>query len=367
MSASVALSGRRRAWGIGLVIVASLTGCATPPVNKVAQSQAPPQPDVEPARQRAVQAVALENSGVDGQTSWIIEPDVPRIPKIAGLDSQLPPHIERRLSYAFDLAQRGAVYSANDEFRSVLGLCALEVDAQSAGTSRREALREGLIALDEADEFGGEQIDWHDSADVRRVAAAHLTAVLARNGQTPVDSIQAVQAYYAYAENRLAYSCDGLPAASLAFYGLGRTFVVPGSQVANAAGKAALLQRVALRIAPQNVLAGNELGVLLAQHGRLDDAEKLFRQCVATNATPETWRNLSVVYARKGNAEASQAALVAGETLAASAQRPVAKAPSPAADEEKPNPPGDASGTEQKPGFLARLNLTPEFSKLFRR
>ncbi|MEX2315997.1 MAG: hypothetical protein WD669_02525 [Pirellulales bacterium] len=350
---------------MGLLVVIGLAGCATPPVNNVAQTQVP-QPEIDPAAQR-VQAVALESTGGDGQTSWIIEPDVLRIPKIAGLDSQLPPHIERRLSYAYDLAQRGATYSANAEFRSVLGLCALEVDARNAGTSHREALREGLIALDEADEFGGDQINWRDSADVRRAAAGHLTPVLSQNGQSPVDSIQAVQAYYAFAEERLAYACDGLPAASLAFYGLGRTFVVPGTQTTNAAGKAALLQRVALKVAPQNVLAGNELGVLLAQHGQLDDAEKQFRQCVATNATPETWRNLSVVYARKGNAEASRAALAAGESLAAGSPRAAVKPTRTEIEDQKAHPPDESAEIKQKPGFLARWNVVPEFPKLFRR
>ena len=79
----------------------------------------------------------MQNANVDGQMSWIIEPEVPRIPKIAGLDPQLPPHIVRRLSYAFDLAHR-APYTADSEFRAVLGLCALEMDAREGGTARRE-------------------------------------------------------------------------------------------------------------------------------------------------------------------------------------------------------------------------------------
>ena len=128
------------------------------------------------------------------------------------------------------------------------------------------------------------------------MAAGHITPVLSQ-AHTPVDSIQAAQAYYAFAEQRLAYACDGLPEASLAYYGLARTIAVPGMKIANPNGKAALLHRVALAIAPQNMLAANELGVLLAHHGRLEDAERLFQQCVATDPTPENWRNLAVVYA----------------------------------------------------------------------
>lgn len=316
---------------------------------------------VDPAVNRNVQAIPLETSTVDGQQTWIIEPEVPRIPKVTGLDPQLPPHIERRLSYAFDLAQRGAPYTAEAEFRAVLGLCALEMDAREGGTARRESLRQGLVALQEADQFGGDQVDWRDAADVRSLAVGHTTPVLV-GAQRPVDSIQAVQAYYLFAEQRLNAACQGLPGASLAYYGLGRTIVLPGTRIAHASGKAALFQRVALGIAPQNVLAANELGVLLAQHGQLQDAERIFQQCVATDASPQTWRNLAVVYARQGNEQASRSALAAGEALAAEKQRHAASqiaATMPAHESTA------EKAEEEKPGFFSKL--TPKLPSVFRR
>jgi tetratricopeptide (TPR) repeat protein len=328
-----------------------------------------PRPELGPEARRNVQAVALPLSTVDGQASWIIEPDVPRIPKIAGLDAQLPPHIERRLSYAFDLAQRGATYSANAEFRAVLGLCALELDSREGTMSRREALRRGWTALDEADEFGGDQREWLDTSSVRSTAAGHTTPVLDNRG-TPTDSVQAVQAYYSYAGQQLTSACRGLPGASLAFYGLARTCVVPGTHVTHAAGKAALLQRVALAIAPQNVLAGNELGVLLAQHGHLEEAENMFRQCVALNATPEAWRNLAIVYDRKGDEVSSQAALKASGDLAGGQPDPamptdiVASAGETHHIESIPNV-NQPNAADRKPGMFTRLNSA--FRNPFRR
>src|SRR3972149_3690094 len=154
MNLAVLSRSTRQTWGIGLMLAWLVLGCAAPRATIHAQGR-----PVDPAANRKIQAIPLPTSNVDGQTSWIIEPEVPRIPKIAGLDPQLPPHIERRLSYAFDLAQRGAPYTADAEFRAVLGLCALEMDAREGGTARREALREGLQALQEADQFGGDQVD----------------------------------------------------------------------------------------------------------------------------------------------------------------------------------------------------------------
>jgi hypothetical protein len=171
---------------------------------------------------------------------------------------------------------------------------------------------------------------------VRSIAAGHATTVLPKNAQAPIDSIQAVQAYYAFAEERLSYACGQLPGSSLAFYGLGRTIVIPDSNVTHATGRAALYHRVALTIAPQNSLSGNELGVLLARHGRLDEAEKLFQQCVATSGAPESYQNLLAVSARKNEQTIDQGVVTAGQVPAAaeanravlaSAEAPLTPAP----------------------------------------
>jgi hypothetical protein len=323
----------------------SMAAEAVPAASSFAVSQSP----------RNVHATPLPSAGVDGQTSWIIEPDVPRIPNIAGLDRQLPPHIERRLSYAFDLAQRGATFSANAEFREVINLCALELDARTGGTSRREALHQAWVALDEAEEFNTGRLELSSADEIRQIAAGHKTPVLKGAAARAADSIQAVQAYYAFAEERFTYAGRGLPGASLAHYGLARTLVVPGTQVAQAAGKSALLQRVAVAIAPQNALARNELGVLLAEHGQLDEAERLFRQSLATSETPETWRNLAVVHARKGDRPASQAALAAADKLAAKETRAAQPAITPL-----DQPAGDAPSDEaqHEPTFWSKLRLS---------
>lgn len=376
--------GLKKAWVVCVSLAASTVGCAAILPSKT--NTAPVAADLTPATNRSVQAIRQEPTEVDGQTSWIIEPNVPRIPKITGTELQLPPHIEQRLGRAFDLAQRGATYSANTEFREVLGLCALELDARNRTTNHRASLRQGLIALDEADEISGHRIDWADAADVRLATAGHSTPVLHAGVPDGIDAIQVAQLYYSFAEERFAYACEGMPAASLAYYGLARTFVQPSARYMHAAGKAAMLQRVALRISPQNMLAANELGVLLAQHGHLHEAESLFKQCVAIDATPEAWQNLAVIYERKGNADASRAAMAAGNELAASqrAARPIvanaangtlAAANSPnsqtiaqpeAAEVSETSNHSNPLESERK-GLWEKLELSQKLPKVFRR
>lgn len=354
---------RSRCIPIATLVAVLQSGCATSSPKSVATFD-PAVPVEDSATLSNVQAIALQSTGNDGQTSWIIEPDAPRIPNVATLDEKLPPHIERRLSYAFDLAQRGAVFTAGAEFRSVLGLFALELDARDGGTAHRSALREGFLALDEADDFSGKEVDWRNSADVRHLAGGHITPLL-RDKETPVDAISAVQSYYAFAETRLAFACQEMPGSSLAFYGLGRTVTDQGADVPHATGKGTVLQRVALRIAPDNVLAGNELGVLLARHGHLNEAEHVFKQCIARDARPEAWRNLSIVYARNGNQSASLAAMEQSESLA-SKNRQIAQASYPGLGGDG-SVTADRTDAKPKSRFASGLNFTPKLPEIFRR
>jgi hypothetical protein len=342
----------------GRIPGASLAGLLAIAINPIVASGQNTPPNVHPAIIPA-RAGFLETSGASGEMTWLIESDVAPIPKITGFEHRLPPHIERRLSNAFDLAQRGAVFTAEGEFRSVLGLCALELDSREGGTVHRDALRQGWIAVDEADQFGGDQLDWRDSADVRRVACGHMTPVL-RQAASQVDSIQAVQLYYAYAEERLAFACNGVPGATLAYYGLARTWQVPGTCVSHAAGKAALLHRIALTLAPENVLAANELGVLLAQHGQLDHAEQLFQRCIAIEPKQETWRNLAAVYSRKNDQEASRRALLMAERLKTQEQHSEV-VPQQLAENNSTKP------SVEKSGIMSRMSFIPKLTNPFRR
>src|SRR6187431_2358911 len=93
MSVCINTCVRRRLAALGLIGLA-LSGCASFESikglagNKEANvSKTAVPPVVEPSAQptaRNVQAVALESNGIEGQASWMIEQDVPRIPKVAG-------------------------------------------------------------------------------------------------------------------------------------------------------------------------------------------------------------------------------------------------------------------------------------------
>lgn len=341
---SITSDSRLRRRDVGLLAAALVVGSLAAAPNAACQPTAD-------SSATAVRAVELPSAN-DGQQTWLLEQTRQRVPEIPGLAERLPYHIEKRLEYAFDLAQRGATYTAADEFKAALRLCAQELDARENGTRCREALNAGWVAINEADEFTYSQQSIRDSLDVRRLAVGHTTPGV-KEATQPVGATEAIQRYYSYAEQQLTEACKGLPRSSVAYYGLGRVYGTPGREVLNPRGKAALLHRTALDIAPKNSLAANELGVLLAQHGQLDVAQALFEHALGAGETSETWRNLAVVYERQGDMRASRTALASAERIEAASHAEVAARD--ASRQEQSDQMSEDEGESKPSGFLAQF------------
>jgi uncharacterized protein HemY len=126
---------------------------------------------------------------------------------------------------------------------------------------------------------------------------------------TPLD---ALRRYYAFAQQQLAQAGAGEPAASMALYGLGKLHMALAEKPDQAhrmnGPKAMSLHQAALAVSPQNHMAANELGVLLAQYGQLQDARRVLLQSIRARPLPEAWHNLSVVHERLGEIQLAQQA-----------------------------------------------------------
>ncbi len=113
----------------------------------------------------------------------------------------------------------------------------------------------------------------------------------------------AMQAYYAFAMQHLQLAGNREPVASRALYGLGKIDIV----MSQAQGKGShggptpvALFRSALAIDQRNADAANELGVLMARCGQLDEATKYLEQSLAVRSTPAVAGNLAEVRRRRG-------------------------------------------------------------------
>jgi len=261
----------------------------------------------------------------------------PRLPGNSNHRALVSQRAKEHIRYGFELADRGAVYSARDEFYRGLKLVAQALDAESLSRKYTSAMTAGLTALEEADDFLGSSSSLLDpQPDLAALCAAHSTPVLKQVDVSGMMPTVAMQHYYAYAQQQLIEAGGNEPAVSMALYGLGRLqpALVHGPQddASMRGPKAMVLHQAALAVDERNYRAANELGVLFARYGQLEEAENALKHSLAVSPQPETWHNLATIYRRQGRSlEAEQARNEYGLLAGQSALRSPAAAGSPAA------------------------------------
>jgi tetratricopeptide (TPR) repeat protein len=238
----------------------------------------------------------------------------------------------------FELAGRGACFSARAEFIAALRILAQALDAQRRTNLHSTTLAAGLTALKEAEDFlpAGSQLE--ADLELRSIIAGHRTKVLKDTAPDSLTPLLAMQSYLTFAQEQLGAAADREVAGSIALYGLGKLHKALSEQqavsVRGARAKAMVFYQAALLVYPQNDLASNDLGVLLAQAGRSEDARVALEHSVALHQSAAGWHNLAVVYRQLGQLplaeRAEQFAQAAGQaeksrvSRGASGSRPVA-------------------------------------------
>ena len=210
--------------------------------------------------------------------------------------------IAQRLEYASSLARRGAFSSAEEIYFQVIRLIAETKDSQIGGRDHTTALANALTAFEEAEDFITNDLKVRVRMKIENVVASHNTPLLQEYDCTGMTSIQALQSYYEYAGQELTNATAGESIASEALYQLGKMYSTHSrynrGDSATQNAKSMIVHQAALASSPTNYLAGNELGVLLARYGRLDDAKEILIHSVSISPQSTTWRNLAVVHER---------------------------------------------------------------------
>jgi tetratricopeptide (TPR) repeat protein len=214
------------------------------------------------------------------------------------------------VQYGFSLAERGATCSARAQFIQALRMIAQAHDARAAGAAHSDDLAMGLRALEEAEDFMPRGSRLEADLDVAAIIEAHRTPIF-KDQPAPTPLI-ALQRYYTFAQDKLADAAGPTPAGSMALYGLGKLYAVGSGQTPEqlrlSAPKAMALQHAALTADSRNFRAANELGVLLARYGQLQDARKVLLHGLSLHPTPSLWHNLSIVHERLGEVDLARRA-----------------------------------------------------------
>jgi tetratricopeptide (TPR) repeat protein len=244
----------------------------------------------------------------------------------------IAPQAQAHIDYALNLAERGAVKSAEAEFVAALDLIADALDADTKNSERphARAVQAGMTAIEESLDFVPADTPHNVVINLAQLATTHHTPVLKNVDVAHMTRAEALQRYHSYATQQLAFAGGHSGIASSALYGLGRaeSVTTAGASSRNPLGapNAMALYQAALLVDPQNYMAANELGVLMARFGDLPGAADQLEHSLSIKPRVETWHNLAIAYERMGQAEkAKQAELEREKLLATPASTSVAQ------------------------------------------
>jgi tetratricopeptide (TPR) repeat protein len=244
----------------------------------------------------------------------------------------IAPQAQAHIDYALNLAERGAIKSAEAEFVAALDLIADALDADTKNSERphARAVQSGMTAIEESIDFVPADTPHNVVINLAQLATTHHTPVLKNIDVAHMTRAEALQRYHSYATQQLAFAGGHSAIASSALYGLGRaeSVTTAGASSRNPLGapNAMALYQAALLVDPQNYMAANELGVLMARFGDLPNAADQLERSLSIKPRAETWHNLAIAYERMGQAEkAKQAELEREKLLAAPPTTSVAK------------------------------------------
>lgn len=219
---------------------------------------------------------------------------------------------EQAIQRGYDLAGRGALYSARAEFIQALRTIAQALDLRVGDRRHSAALAAGLKALEEAEDFVPPSTSLESDIDVTVLIRAHDTPVCKELRDEQLLPVVVLRHYYTYAQEKFVVAGGGEEAASMALFGLGKTFgALADQQITNvvaAEPKAMVFHQAALTTYPGNFLAANELAVLTARFGEYATARALLQYSVSLSPHSAVWRNLALVHDRLGEQRLSQLA-----------------------------------------------------------
>ena len=136
---------------------------------------------------------------------------------------------DARVRHGFELADRGASYTARSEFIAALQLIAQANDAQQSTRLYTKALTAGLTALRESSDFVRQNAS-KPEMELPRILSGHKTPVLKDRPLGSLTPVQAAQFYYNYAQEQLAAAANREPTGSMALFGLAKIAILPARQ-----------------------------------------------------------------------------------------------------------------------------------------
>ena len=223
---------------------------------------------------------------------------------VVGLPDSVAHKAVHNIEYGKSLSRRGAAYAARQEFYAALRILAQAHDSQAGGTAYTLALRDGIVALQEAEDFIVSDTESQIGLNVAAVIEGHATKIISQEQAANMTPIEAMQRYFAFSSHQMRLASGQNPVAAEALYCLGKLHTVQAKFGASPSkldiAKAIVFHQSAIASDSSNYRSSNELGVLLANSGRLNEAQQMLKRSLQIQQLPQTWQNLAVVHQRGG-------------------------------------------------------------------
>jgi tetratricopeptide (TPR) repeat protein len=204
-----------------------------------------------------------------------------------------------------NLLRRGANYSARQEAENAVSLLVRHIDLVDNKFRSEPAWRSALQALRESEDFTRAQYTTADKDMLRRLIDSHDTSVLKDSDLSEISPLIAAQHYQQYATLELASAAQGHPWASELFYAIGRTYQAEADidtiRVDSLRANALTFYRAARTTLPTNAVACNQLGFLLLQLDRAEEAREALIAAVRTKQDEAYLANLAEASRRLGD------------------------------------------------------------------
>ena len=218
----------------------------------------------------------------------------------------------------FELAGRETYFSARAEFVNALRLLAQALDAEYRTKAHSRSLASALTALKEADDFRPAGSRMEADLDLADIVRGHCTPVLKEAAPGNLTPAGAMRCYLTFAQEQLGFAAGKEVAGSMALHGLGKLHSVVAEKqsttIKGAMQKAMVFYQSSLLVYPQNYMASNDLGVLLAKSGRYEDARTALEHSLSIRRQSDGWHNLAVVYRRLGRTDSARRADLLAES-----------------------------------------------------
>lgn len=211
----------------------------------------------------------------------------------------------KRIQYGESLSRRRSFYAAREEFILALLLVSNSHENESTHDTRADRLAQALTAMDEINDFTSMRNRSGNDPRFQQAVESHKTQLLAGSNLAAISPQKAIDLYCGYAQSQLEQAIGLSAAGSEALHALGKLeLMAPNTNSRHASigqTKALVFFRSSMSVNRSNALCANDLGVLLFNMGRLNEAEEAFRLSLGSTQSRLVWNNLTSVHRQQAS------------------------------------------------------------------